>query len=209
MSQRLIIFTRYPEPGKTKTRLIPALGEKGAALLHRQLAEHLLNRVSSLHTEEFLSIEVCFTGSTEAPMREWLGNSLVYRNQGGGDLGLRIVRAFERAFREGWERVAIVGTDCPGIDGRLLVDAFEKLSDNDLVLGPAADGGYYLVGLKYLIPELFEGIDWGSDRVWERTVAIARSLNLQMASLPLLNDIDRPEDLPLLSAWKDINLQRL
>lgn len=204
MSQRLIIFTRYPEPGKTKTRLIPALGEKGAAFLHRQLAEHLLGRVGSLHAEGFLSIEVCFTGSTEALVREWLGDNLVYQNQGEGDLGLRIVRAFERAFGEGCERVAIAGTDCPSIDEKLVVDAFEKLYRNDLVLGPAEDGGYYLVGLRSLIPQLFEGINWGTDRVWGQTVAIARSLNLQVASLPMLNDIDRPEDLPLLSAWKNI-----
>jgi len=197
-STSLIIFTRYPEPGKTKTRLIGALGKEGAANLHRQLAEHTLRQAKSL--VGWISwvnptLEVYFTGATVALMREWLGDDLVYHQQGNGDLGARMAQAFDRAFNTGAVGVAIIGTDCPSIDAKLLLYAFERLHSTDLVIGPAADGGYYLIGLRRMVPELFIGIDWGTSRVLAQTLAIAQRLNLSHYQLPVLADIDRPSDL--------------
>ncbi|MBC6475884.1 MAG: TIGR04282 family arsenosugar biosynthesis glycosyltransferase [Hormoscilla sp. GM102CHS1] len=196
--QRLIVFTRYPEPGKTKTRLIDALGKEGAANLHRQLAKHTLRQVKSLVgwvSARDPTLEVYFTGATEALMREWLGDNLVYHQQRNGDLGARMAQAFDRAFNTGAVRVAIIGTDCPSIDAKLLLYAFEQLHSTDLVLGPAADGGYYLIGLGRMVPELFTGIDWGTSRVLAQTLAQAQRLNLSLCQLPVLADIDRPSDL--------------
>uniref|UniRef100_A0ACD5GUA8 TIGR04282 family arsenosugar biosynthesis glycosyltransferase n=1 Tax=Desertifilum tharense IPPAS B-1220 TaxID=1781255 RepID=A0ACD5GUA8_9CYAN len=198
MSQHLIIFTRFPEPGKTKTRLIPALGALGAAQLHRQLAEQMLAQAKSLSAILPISLEVCFTGGSLTQMQQWLGGDLTYCVQGTGDLGARMSQAFQRSFEAGMKRVAIAGTDCPHLEVSVLAQAFEQLEQHDLVLGTAKDGGYYLIGLQRLYPELLVGIDWGTSRVFEQTAAIAQRLNLSRASLPELADIDRPEDLGLL-----------
>jgi rSAM/selenodomain-associated transferase 1 len=195
--ERLIVFTRYPEPGKTKTRLIPALGAQEAATLHRQMTEHTLSKVTQIQSQSPLSIEVHFTGGNLALMQAWLGSNIVYRHQGPGDLGSRMTRSHQSAVRAGIERVAIVGTDCPGLNAELILEAFQQLHSHDLVLGPAMDGGYYLIGLRCFIPALFSGINWGTAEVLQQTVHIANKLDLSVAYLTQLADVDRPEDLPV------------
>ncbi|MDY6803020.1 MAG: TIGR04282 family arsenosugar biosynthesis glycosyltransferase [Cyanobacteriota bacterium] len=195
----LIIFTRYPEPGKTKTRLIPALGAEGAANLQRKLTEETVAKARELSSVFPVSVEVRFAGGNLSLMESWLGSNLQYREQDSGDLGDRMAGAFQTAFNSGIQRGIIIGIDCPGLNGEILRQALEKLEQNDLVLGPAEDGGYYLIGLRRLIPELFRGINWGTAEVREKTVAIAQNLHLAIDYLPLLPDIDRPEDLSLLS----------
>jgi len=128
-------------------------------------------------------------------MQEWLGNDIICQNQRDGDLGARMTAAFQNSFNSGVEKTAIIGTDCPGLKAEIMAQAFEELSQHDLVLGPAKDGGYYLIGLRRSIPELFGGIDWGSSEVFACTRAIAQKLDLNIAYLPTLADIDRPEDL--------------
>jgi rSAM/selenodomain-associated transferase 2/rSAM/selenodomain-associated transferase 1 len=200
----LIVFTRYPEPGLTKTRLIQALGAQGAAELHRQLAEHTLARARELQASRSVSVEVWFAGGGEALMRDWLGDETVCRHQGEGDLGCRMSGAFQEAFSNGAERAAIIGTDCPDLDARVLGTAFEQLLTFDLVLGPAADGGYYLIGLRRFVPELFTGITWGTGLVLLQTAAKAEQLNLTTSKLHKLADIDRPEDLAILDSHSHI-----
>ncbi|MFH1744276.1 MAG: TIGR04283 family arsenosugar biosynthesis glycosyltransferase [bacterium] len=196
---RLIIFTRYPEPGKTKTRLIPALGPEGAADLQRQMTCHTLNTARALSQCSPVSIQVYFEGGDEDRMRDWLGADIRCRPQHSGDLGERMLHAFEEAFAEGMKRVVIMGTDCPGITVNLIQQAFREVPGSDVVLGPAKDGGYYLICLKRAIPELFVGIPWGTEEVLNRTERIARDLGLTVACLGPLDDIDRPEDL---SVWE-------
>ncbi|MGH8002289.1 MAG: TIGR04282 family arsenosugar biosynthesis glycosyltransferase [Brasilonema sp.] len=199
--QHLIIFTRYPEPGKTKTRLIPALGTEGAANLQRQMTEHTLSQVKQLQKTSAVSFEVRFAGGNLQLMQDWLGYDLVYQPQGEGDLGLRMTQSFFNAFQSGAEKVLTIGTDCPDVNDQILAKAFEQLQQCDLVLGPAVDGGYYLIGLQRPIPELFINIDWGTSQVLHQTINIAQTLNLSVADLPPLADIDRPEDLPI---WEKI-----
>lgn len=201
VKERLIIFTRYPEAGLTKTRLIPILGAKGAATLHRQMTEYTLSKVRELQNNYPLSVEVCFTGGNLSLMQHWLGSDIIYQPQGEGDLGSRMARSLSVAFQDNIERVVIIGTDCPGLNAQLLEKAFHQLHSRNLVLGPAFDGGYYLIGLHYLIPELFTGINWGTKEVLQKTVNIANKLNLSIAYLPKLADVDRPEDL---SVWEQI-----
>lgn len=191
----LIIFTRYPEPGTTKTRMIPALGAEGAANLQRLMTEHTLQQARQLPNN--IGIEINFTGGDSAKMQDWLGKDLVYKEQTDGDLGKRMHFAFESAFAKGKDRVVIIGVDCPDLDREILQAAFNALDRHDLVLGPAADGGYYLIGLRRLVPELFVGIDWGSDRVLTQTQEIAARSPLNIYYLPVLNDVDRPEDLSI------------
>ena len=207
--QRLIVFTRYPEPGKAKTRLIPVLGAEGAANLHRQMTEYTISQVRQLQTDRDVAIEVYFTASDMPPARlrdraafqNWLGSDLIYHPQGEGDLGTRMGQAFKTAFSSGIDSAIIIGTDCPSLNADLIAEAFQKLDQNDLVLGPATDGGYYLIGLRRLIPELFVGINWGTSEVYQKTVQIANNLKLSVANLTFLSDIDRPEDLGKLGNW--------
>jgi uncharacterized protein len=191
--ERLIVFTRYPEAGKTKTRLIPVLGAEGAAQLQGQMTEHTLAQVQKC--DRALSIEIHFAGGTRQQMQEWLGMSWSYREQTQGDLGQRMVAAFARAFADGMERAVIIGIDCPDLNANLIGEAFEELRTCDLVLGRAADGGYYLIGLRQPIPELFQGIHWGTSQVLQQTVAIAERSGCAIAYLPLLHDVDYPADL--------------
>ncbi|MFB2937124.1 TIGR04282 family arsenosugar biosynthesis glycosyltransferase [Aerosakkonemataceae cyanobacterium BLCC-F154] len=191
----LIIFTRYPEAGKTKTRLIPVLGAEGAANLHRQLTETVITQVKELQN---VRIEVHFTGGNQQLMQAWLGENFTYQPQTEGDLGQRMATAFQTAFNNGMEKAVIIGSDCPALTCQLIESAFTELSQDELVLGRAADGGYYLIGLKRLIPELFTGINWGTSEVLQQTVEIAKNLKLAVSYLTTLSDIDRPEDLAIL-----------
>ncbi|MEG3838957.1 TIGR04282 family arsenosugar biosynthesis glycosyltransferase [Microcoleus sp. herbarium14] len=195
ISEKLIVFTRYPEPGTTKTRLIPVLGKAGAANLHRLMSQRTIARSLSLQNSRRLSVEIHHTGGSQQLMQEWLGTDIIYQNQIDGDLGARMTAAFQNSFDSGVDKVAIIGTDCPDLKAEIMAQAFDELSDRDLVLGPAKDGGYYLIGLRRAIPELFGGINWGTSEVFACTRAIAQNLGLNIAVLPILPDIDRPEDL--------------
>jgi hypothetical protein len=195
VQEHLIIFTRYPEPGKAKTRLIPALGAEGAAELHRRMTEHTIGQARYLAQHYPVSISVYFTGGTVEQMQDWLGQDLHYRAQSAGGLGDRLIDAFQNEFDHGATSAIAIGTDCPELNAALLTTGFEKLKSNDVVLGVASDGGYYLIGLRHPIPELFHQISWSTDIVFQQTLEIVQRLNLSIATLPMLNDIDRPEDL--------------
>jgi hypothetical protein len=196
--QHLIIFTRYPEPGKTKTRLIPALGAVGAANLQRQMTEYTILQVKELQETAAVSWEVRFAGGSLQLMQDWLGKDLVYQLQGEGDLGERMARSLFDAFGSGAEQVMIIGIDCPGVNSHLLATAFEQMQNCELVIGPAIDGGYYLIGLRRYITELFANIDWGTAQVLQQTMDIAQKLHLSHVLLLPLADVDRPEDLAIL-----------
>lgn len=193
--ENLIVFARYPEAGKTKTRLIPALGPQAAAELQRQMTSHTLHQARLLAQERHVDIEVRFAGGDAARMRQLYGPGPRFSPQGDGDLGLRLHRAAQEAFNAGTTFVALIGSDCPYVTPELLNAAFDALRQHDVVLGPAIDGGYYLIGLRHCYPKLFQDIDWGSDRVYEQTRQAARKLGLSIGTLPLLADVDRPEDL--------------
>jgi rSAM/selenodomain-associated transferase 1 len=197
----VIIFTRYPEPGTTKTRMIPLLGEIGAANLHKLMTEHTLKQVQELQKELLVSGEVRFIGGSLELMQAWLGLNCTYSVQGEGDLGQKMVRSLTEAFARGASKVVIIGTDCPGINAKILATAFEQLAAVDVVLGPALDGGYYLIGLKEAIPELFFNIEWGTAQVFAQTVATAHQQNLSLSHLTPLSDVDRPEDIYV---WEQI-----
>lgn len=199
--ERLIIFTRYPEPGKAKTRLIPVLGPDGAAELQRRMTAHVLREAGALVGRRRVSLEVRFEGGSKPLMRDWLGFGVACSPQDGANLGERMERAFADAFRARTERVVIVGSDCPGVTANVLESAFRALAGNDLVLGPATDGGYYLIGLRRRAPELFDGPCWGTDGVLRQTLEKARAAGLSVVLLAPLDDVDRPEDLP---AWERI-----
>lgn len=206
MGQRLIIFTRYPEPGKTKTRLIPVLGPDGASALQRRMTERILGVVKQLAKSRSVSIEVRYEGGGEHLIQQWLGPNIIYSSQTEGDLGQRMAVAFNEAFQTGMDKVVLVGTDCPGLTIRHLQNAFDALNASQVVLGPARDGGYYLIGLRKTITQLFTGISWGTPQVLEQTTRIADELGLSVALVDTLDDVDRPEDIP---AWEKATESRI
>ena len=188
MRGTLAVLTRHPEAGRTKTRLIPALGAQGAAELHRRLGRHTLDIARRAAAAEHLVLQVHHTGPVRE-LRAWLGDDLDLRPQGPGDLGARMTRIVEAAELP----LVIVGTDCPGLDAATIANAFAALDRHDLVLGPALDGGYYLVGMRGRTSTVFERIDWGTARVLDQTLARAAELAVEL--LPAMADVDRPEDL--------------
>ncbi len=203
--KRLIVFTRYPEPGQTKTRLIPVLGPEGAADLQRRMTERVLGEVGRLLSKQEVTLEVRYTGGSREKMKAWMGAGTLLTAQQKGTLDRRMLDAFEDAFAAGCRRVVVIGTDIPGITAAILEGAFEQLRISDLVLGPAADGGYYLIGLRHSSlesarPLLSAAIPWGTTHVLQTTLQIADACGLSSSLLETLRDIDRPEDLP---AWEE------
>jgi rSAM/selenodomain-associated transferase 2/rSAM/selenodomain-associated transferase 1 len=194
----IVVLSRYPKPGRTKTRLIPSLGAEGAARVHLELAGRtvLVARVASALLGA--DLEIHGTGASGRGFRRWIGR-LDHRHQVEGELGERMEAAMSRHLALGRGPAIIVGTDCPWLEPRHFEEAFTRLRDHDVVIGPALDGGYYLLGLGRPMPEIFRGIPWGTERVLESTrEAICR----QGSSLSLLDplaDVDLPEDL---EAWR-------
>jgi rSAM/selenodomain-associated transferase 2/rSAM/selenodomain-associated transferase 1 len=192
---RLILFSRYPLPGRAKTRLIPLLGAEGAAALQRAMTAHAVRTAHGVTARSGARVEVRYDGATLSRMRQWLGKGLRFQAQGEGDLGERMARAFRDAFAGGDRRVVVIGCDSPELDAPLLNRAFSDLDRTDLVIGPARDGGYYLIGLKAPVGELWRDIAWGSERVLSQTLKVAGRIGLRHSLLPELEDVDRPEDL--------------
>jgi uncharacterized protein len=195
MSETLILFARFPEPGKVKTRLIPSLGAEGAAREHRLMVEHALTQARAWRVLSGGRLCLAASGGSRWAWRAWLGNDFEFAAQSGEDLGERMHRAADRARRRGAQSVVIVGSDIPGLKPQHMRDAFKLLRKKDLVLGPASDGGYYLVGWKRAAPELFAGVAWGTGRARAQTKTNARRLRWSTAELALLPDVDSPRDL--------------
>lgn len=192
----LMLLTRFPEPGRTKTRLIPHLGPAGAAALQRRMTEYVLAQVQSAAQELPLAVEVHFAGGSQGQMQAWLGDAVGYHPQAEGGLGDRLIAAFSQSFALGRPGAIAIGSDCPALTPDHLVAALAALHRVDVVLGPATDGGYYLIGLRQLEPALFKAIAWGTDQVLAQTLAAATAQGLTVELLAPLTDIDRPEDLP-------------
>ena len=190
----VFLFVKAPVPGRVKTRLVPALGESGAARLYRSLARRIVERVG---TGDYRTVVYFDPPSAEREIRDWLGAEREYRPQPGGDLGERLRRAFAIGFREA-DCVAVAGTDIPDLDARAVVRAFDLVSRSGgpgAVFGPAIDGGYYLLALDRPAPGLFEGIAWSTGSVLAESIRRAQDLGLTVRLLDPLADIDREEDL--------------
>ncbi|XP_056001123.1 uncharacterized protein LOC125655392 isoform X2 [Ostrea edulis] len=205
------VFTRYPSPGVTKTRLIPCLGEEAAAYAQRRMTEHILERIRAYcNKRRDTDLAVWYNGSSEDKMRFWLTpkvggyNFLYFNQQPPGGLGEKLREATLSGFRGNREYVVIVGSDIPGLTSDVMEEAFETLEGGaDMVLGQAEDGGYYLVGFSkkaaHKIGEVFEGMDWGTDQVFVQQCEKAKQLDLNLLILDTkLSDVDTKEDLPVL-----------
>lgn len=188
---RVVAFARYPVAGLCKTRLIPAVGPDGAARIHKRLVEICVQSVR----ESGLRLELRITGAPPSDFADWLGSDIDYVDQGEGDLGDRLLRATEPL------PVLLIGSDAPGLGPAQLRAAAGALAAADVVIGPADDGGYYLLGLTSPAPWLFNDMAWGTDGVFASTCARLRERNIVPAVLDSLSDVDRPEDL---ARWPEL-----
>ncbi len=204
MAEKLIIFSRFPAAGDTKTRLIPVLGPEGAARLQRALTERTVALARRLTKIRPVALQLSYRGGRISDLRMWLGGDLHFRDQGPGNLGEKMARALVQAQEEGYRRIILIGADCPSLSVAILTAAFDALTDHELVLGPAVDGGYYLLGLSRFIPDLFRDQPWGRPDLLACTLAAADRLELNYYLLPELADVDRPEDLHHLGDYPDL-----
>jgi len=189
----LVVFVKEPRPGAVKTRLAAAVGPEAAAGLYRTLVETVLEATTPV-PGEYERLVFFDPPEARGALRQWLpGVSL--RAQAPGGLGERLADAFARAFSRGATRVAIVGSDAPAVTRATVLRALEALSAADVVLGPADDGGYYLVGLRAPHPELVSGIDWSTPAVLQQTLERATAAELVVHQLERLRDVDTLADL--------------
>jgi len=191
--RQLLIFARNPEPGRVKTRLIPALGIEAATAIYRRMLRDTLASCSQLELQR------CELWLDQVPPESDLAALLQTYDmplqvQLGQDLGLRMHNAFVTSLRSA-DSAVLIGTDCPGYDPVYLEAAFRALTQQDAVIGPAADGGYVLIGLKKTAPSLFRDIPWGTDGVLAATREQLRRLHWNWSELPVRHDVDNPEDL--------------
>jgi rSAM/selenodomain-associated transferase 2/rSAM/selenodomain-associated transferase 1 len=202
---RLAVLAKFPAPGVVKTRLIPRLGANGSADLHSDMVEHTL-RVLKRFTERVpVNADAWIAGGSTRAFRERFGASLPVRVQPEGALGARLIVAFD-AMLASTSAAVVVGTDCPNLGPDVLWQAFERLRTHDVEIGPATDGGYYLIGLRRPAPALFNGVAWGTSAVLAQTMERASTESLRVALLAPLDDVDRPEDLAVWSNRDEVSL---
>jgi rSAM/selenodomain-associated transferase 1 len=194
MGTRIVVFAKAPVPGKVKTRLIPALGEEGAALLARRMLRDTVREAMKVGVAE---VELCVDPEPSHPDWEDVRPPIELTSQGGGDLGDRLARAAERVLSEG-QRVIFIGTDCPALDERRLREACRELESHDAVIHPTFDGGYALLGLGRFDTSIFSGIEWSTASVASTTMMRIGALGWSLHMGETLQDIDEPEDLSAL-----------
>ncbi|TCK67427.1 hypothetical protein DFQ05_1203 [Winogradskyella wandonensis] len=188
MTNALIIFTRNPELGKCKTRLAKSVGDEEALKIYKHLLQHTADVTKTVNAERFV-----FYSENIHQNDIWDNAFFNKQLQEGNDLGERMQNAFETLFLKDFKKIIIVGSDLLDLDTTIIETAFEKLDKNDAVIGPAADGGYYLLGMRSLNKNVFKNKDWGTETVLEQTKKDFFSDSLYV--LETLNDIDYLEDL--------------
>lgn len=181
----LCIFVKAPEVGKVKTRLAASLGNTAAANIYKKLVDITITQTKS---DEYDT--VLFVSGGEEYFQPY---SLPMQTQNGDDLGDRMYNAIRKTL-EDYEKVALIGSDCPQIDTKILLQAFDWLDQNDIVIGPSQDGGYYLIAMKKAQLSLFENMTWSTESVYNDTLDRINKSNLSYQILVTLNDIDDVED---------------
>ncbi len=190
MKQALIIFTKNPEAGKVKTRLAATMGNEAALAVYHQLLLHTVSVTEDLPVDKFVFY------SNYIEQEDMWDNTLYFKEmQQGFDLGERMKYAFDVTFQNGYDKIIIIGTDCPDLNAGIIMNAFAYLKSHDAVIGPAEDGGYYLLGMKQLYSELFEDINWSTNTVLNETQMKCTALQLDYCLLPVLKDIDEEKDI--------------
>lgn len=188
--EALIIFLKYPELGRSKTRLAKAIGDENALKIYISLLEHTYQITNSLKCDKFL-----FYDKVSENKMPWGDDIYQTAYQIDKNLGSRMQNAFEQIFNKGYKRIIIMGSDCIELSQEIIELGFNKLAENEVVIGPAKDGGYYMLGLRKMIPQLFNEIAWSTSQVYPTTIKTLKSLGIVYTTTPTLSDIDTIDDL--------------
>ena len=195
-NDRLIIFVKNPEIGRVKTRLAKTIGDEQALSIYQKLLLYTKEITKGLNADKSVYY------SEHIDNNDLWDNMLFSKHlQRGDDLGERMQNAFADAFAQGKERVIIIGSDCLELETYMIKEAFAVLENNDVVLGPAKDGGYYMIGMTAFLPTLFEDKNWSTDDLLMDTILDLKKMNAKYYLLKTLNDIDTIEDLKALDKF--------
>ncbi len=190
----IIIFVKLPYKGNVKNRLASAIGDDAAVSLYKAFVYDLLENIKITDCD----IRIFYYPSESInKIERWLGKNFNYKPQIGNDLGERMKNAFIESFSEGFEKVIIIGSDMPDLPLSIIEEAFTSLNQNNAVIGPSFDGGYYLIGFRknFFIPEIFQNIQWGSEGVFQKSIEMLQNKGISRHFLPKRRDIDTLEDL--------------
>lgn len=186
----LLVFIKNPEKGAVKTRLAKSIGDDQALKIYRKLLSITKSATDQLNIDR----QIWYSKFIEDGDLWPVGN-YEKKLQQGADLGERMKYAFKQAFADGYKKVVIIGSDCPSMTSQIIERAYRSLENNEVVIGPCEDGGYYLLGMAGFHPDLFAGINWSTSSVYEETVFKVQNLNLSFELMPTLNDVDNKQDL--------------
>ena len=190
MDKAIIIFVRHPELGKVKTRLAASVGNEKALLIYKLLIAHTYNLIKDFPFDVYV-----YYADKIIEHDVWNGKNIIKKKQSGKDLGEKMQNAFSEVFFESHSKVVIIGSDCYELSTKIINDAFDAIGNDKVVIGPAKDGGYYLLGLHKNLPEIFKNIAWSTPKVFEQTTNILQHLQCTYQLMPILNDIDEEKDL--------------
>lgn len=186
----VIVFTKNPEEGKVKTRLAKTMGSQKALRVYQKLL-----RITKSVTDQLeVSKQIWYSRFIDND-DIWSDGNYEKHLQKGDNLGHRMQHAFSNAFAEGYHKVVIIGSDCSALKPEFIEQSFQALDKHQAVIGPAKDGGYYLLGMSNFYPTLFEGKSWSTSTVFDKTIHQFEEMNLSYKKLPVLNDIDTETDL--------------
>ncbi len=196
----LIIFIKAPRIGEVKTRLARDIGAENAQKLYRAMVEDLLQNLRG--PDNFDLLITLWPENAEPEVRNWLNWKGQITTQSQGNLGDKLQHAFGNGFAQGYQRIVIIGSDLPELSSSVINDSFKQLHTYSLILGPATDGGYYLIGLRSPHTELFTGINWSTSDVLKKTLENADKAGLHHFLLPDMQDIDKYDDIWI--RWKEL-----
>jgi len=198
----IVMFSKAPEPGKVKTRLTSHMSDIDAASFHEAFVLDTLDSISGLETSgRYIACHPDKEHSFFKELEE--GFDIKAFNQTGEDLGERMENALRYLRDKGHKEIVIIGSDSPTLPVEIMSEAFERLKECDLVIGPSLDGGYYLIGISGKIPDLFCGITWGTDKVFEETLKKAKESKIDFSVLPFWYDIDTIKELRFMAIHLD------
>ncbi len=191
----IIVFAKYPEMAKVKTRLARSTGDEFAFQFYKLCCSYIFSEINKIVSED-LQCYLFYSGSKHLKkIKEWVGYDFEYELQFGNDLGVKMHNAFDYVFSKGIERCVIIGTDIPDINNSILQEAFEHLKENDYVISPSADGGYNYLGMKRLNQQLFENVKWSTNEVFPKTIKRIKKTTDKFIIADELIDIDTEEEL--------------
>ncbi|MEO8583758.1 MAG: TIGR04282 family arsenosugar biosynthesis glycosyltransferase [Flavitalea sp.] len=186
----IIIFVRHPELGKVKTRLAATIGNEKALEVYNILLKHTFDVVQNIRVPVYVFY------ADRLPLADiWKGDNILKRNQKGNNLGERMHNAFKEVFELGHSKAVIIGSDCYELSSKILTESLEHLDETNLVIGPARDGGYYLLGMNAPLKNVFEIIEWSTPAVFSSTIKIIRENKWTITELPVLTDVDTESDI--------------